>query len=141
MTWAYAGEGRSAPTRFGGGCGGHAQVSTPKTRLRRRTQVPGRKPLSARHQSLALLPACGACRPELIKYLPQVRLDVFYGGSVRAPGNDEQMLAQIADVCHWRVAGGPPGRMRQAAAFAGWRRVCGTGPGAAGHRAGRRAWT
>ena len=37
---------------------------------------------------------------------------------MRAPGTDEQMLAQIADVCRWYAAGGPPTARRQAAALA-----------------------
>jgi hypothetical protein len=39
-------------------------------------------------------------------------------GSVQAPGTDEQMPAQIADVCRWHVVGGPPTGQRQAAALA-----------------------
>ena len=38
--------------------------------------------------------------------------------SVQAPRPDEQMLAQIADVCRWYAAAGPPTSRRQAAALA-----------------------
>lgn len=37
---------------------------------------------------------------------------------VQAPDTDEEMLAQIADVCRWYAAGGPPTAQRQAAALA-----------------------
>ena len=37
---------------------------------------------------------------------------------VRAPETDEQMLAQIADVCRWYAVGGPPTGQREAAALA-----------------------
>jgi hypothetical protein len=37
---------------------------------------------------------------------------------VHAPDTDEQMLAQIAGVCRWYAAGGPPTAQRQAAALA-----------------------
>jgi hypothetical protein len=37
---------------------------------------------------------------------------------VRTSGTDEQMLAQIADVCRWYAAGGPLTAQRQAAALA-----------------------
>ena len=37
---------------------------------------------------------------------------------VQALSPDEQMLAQIADVCRWFAAGGPPTSRRQAAALA-----------------------
>lgn len=43
---------------------------------------------------------------------------LFYNGRMRKPGADEQMLAQIADVCRWYAAGGPPTAQRQAAALA-----------------------
>lgn len=43
---------------------------------------------------------------------------LFYSGTVQAPGTDEQMLAQIADVCRWYAARGPPTAQRQAAALA-----------------------
>jgi hypothetical protein len=57
-------------------------------------------------------------RPNLIKYAPQVHLErVFHSGSVQAPSTDEQMLAQIADVCPWYVVSGPPTAQRQAAAL------------------------
>jgi hypothetical protein len=39
-------------------------------------------------------------------------------GREQAPGTDEEALAQIADVCRWYAAGGPPTAQRQAAALA-----------------------
>jgi hypothetical protein len=37
---------------------------------------------------------------------------------VQAPGTDDHLLSQIADVCRWYAAGGPPTAQRQAAALA-----------------------
>ena len=37
---------------------------------------------------------------------------------MQEPGTDEQVLAQIADVCRWYAAGGPPTARRQAVALA-----------------------
>jgi hypothetical protein len=43
---------------------------------------------------------------------------VSYSDSMRSPDTDEQMLAQIADVCRWYSVGGPPAAQRQATALA-----------------------
>lgn len=37
---------------------------------------------------------------------------------MQEPGTDELLLAQIADVCRWYAAGGPPTARRQAVALA-----------------------
>jgi hypothetical protein len=37
---------------------------------------------------------------------------------VQAPGTDDHLLSQIADICRWYAAGGPPTAQRQAAALA-----------------------
>jgi len=43
---------------------------------------------------------------------------VFYSVQVRAPGTDDYLLSQIADVCRWYAVDGPPTAQRQAAALA-----------------------
>ena len=43
---------------------------------------------------------------------------VFYHDGVKSSGAEEQILAQIADVCRWSVGAGPPTAQRQAAALA-----------------------
>ena len=42
---------------------------------------------------------------------------VFYNGMVRAPVSDEELLAQIDDICRWFAASGPPAIQRQTAAL------------------------
>jgi len=43
---------------------------------------------------------------------------LFYSDKMQEPGTDDQLLAQIADVCRWYAGGDPPTAQREAVALA-----------------------
>jgi hypothetical protein len=71
-------------------------------------------------QSLPGQPGRGRGEDQMRRHHRNQAERVFYNGGVKVPGTDKQtqLLAQIADVCRWYAAGGPPTAQRQAAALA-----------------------